>query len=212
VLAFAAALLDEPGMRRVVGESDFFHEDKLLYRSEVTGQALFGTARGYDRARLERHYWRGVFEHAVTGGTGGYKAYRDPYGYIDGGYVPGAGYQYCCISQPWKGEALACLLMPSLKQLWNDEAFFEYVDRWVAFGTWALPDPCAPVDSAWELYGHTFGPDGRGGCIADRDTTDGVGRFPARHGSERDGGGRYSAFQAAMWDAYRDEVEKSSKR
>jgi hypothetical protein len=203
-LSFAAVMLDEPGMRRAVKEAAFFHEDQLVYHSEVTGQALFGTAKGHARARLEERYWEAVFSNANTGRVGGFKAYRDPYGFIDGGYEPGTGYQYCCISQPWKGEALACHLMPALKEVWDGPAFLEYVDRWVSFGTWAVPDPCAPVDTAWSLYGVTFGPDGRGGCIQDTDTTDGVGRFPGRHGAARNGGGRYSEFQAMMWDAYRE--------
>ncbi|MBD3314151.1 MAG: hypothetical protein GF344_00050 [Chitinivibrionales bacterium] len=203
-LAFAAAMLDQPGMRRVVSNATFFHEDNLLYRSGKSELVLFGTDRGYRPKPLEDRYWQAVFDYANKGETSGFKAYRDPYGYIDGGYVPGSGYQYCCISQPWKGEALACRLMPSLKKLWNNEAFFEYVERWVTFGTWSQPDPCAPADTTWSGYGVTFGPDGKGGCIRDTDTTDGIGRFPRRHGAEADGGGRYSEFQAAMWDAYRN--------
>lgn len=48
-------------------------------------------------------------------------------------------------------------------------------------------------------YGTEFGPDGHGGCIQDSDQLDGVGRFPAAHGSNADGGYYGSSFQKSMW-------------
>ena len=79
-----------------------------------------------------------------------------------------------------------------------------------------MPDPCAPpeagdiaagigVEDAATHYGVTFGPDGTGGCIADTDSSDGVGRFPAQDGVERDPQSYHgsSAFVHAMWGAYR---------
>jgi hypothetical protein len=53
-------------------------------------------------------------------------------------------------------------------------------------------------------YGITFGPDGKGDCIKDTDSSDGIGRFPTYHGTNKDGGYRYSSFQQAMWNAYRN--------
>ncbi|MBD3240631.1 MAG: hypothetical protein GF331_08615 [Chitinivibrionales bacterium] len=203
-MAFAAAMLDNAEMARRVLESGFFHEDNLVYRSRATGVVLYGSDKGHDSDALEEGYWYGLYTHVREGRARGYKAYRDPYGLIDGGVEPGGAYQHCCTSQPWKGEVLACHLMPSLKALWPSPVLYDYVDRWVTHGAWTQPDSCAPPDTAWELYGKTFGPDGRGGCIADTDPSDGIGRFPRLHGVARDGGARRSRFQAALWNAYRD--------
>jgi len=117
--------------------------------------------------------------------------------------------------------------MPAMQEVWHPQALIDYVDRWVGFGAWTQPDPCAPADGvcvggsnngqacnhaydcpdgqcdAWDNYGITFGPDGSGGCILDTDPSDGIGRFPERHGIYADEGHRRSQFQAAMWDAYR---------
>jgi PKD repeat protein len=53
-------------------------------------------------------------------------------------------------------------------------------------------------------YGVTYGPNGRGGCILDNNSSDGIGRFPLRHGSSRDAGVYQSAFVNKMWTAYYD--------
>jgi cysteine-rich repeat protein len=54
-------------------------------------------------------------------------------------------------------------------------------------------------------YGVTYGPDplDSSKCILDTDLSDGVGRFPFRHGEDADTGGYHSLFVNAMWDAYR---------
>jgi len=202
-LAFAAVMLRDDGMREAVVWAKCFHEDQFVYRSEKNGQSLYGSAPDVSREKFEKRYWEALYTHVREGKARGYKSYRDPYGFIDGGCEPGALYQHCCTSQPWKGEALACHLMPALKTLWGHPAYFEYVDRWVELGAWTQPDMCAPPDTSWDRYGVTFGPDGNGGCVCDDDSSDGIGRFPEHHGIERDGGGRYSRFQAAMWQAYR---------
>jgi hypothetical protein len=116
---------------------------------------------------------------------------------------PTDGYQFCCLSKPWKGAGLAVFLLPELRPVWNNEAFFEYVDRWVSHGTWTQPDPCAPHDGTWANYGVTYGPDGSGGCIPDTDPSDGTGRFPGMHGDSRDDGGYGSQFADDMWAAHR---------
>lgn len=56
-------------------------------------------------------------------------------------------------------------------------------------------------------YGLTYGPDGLGGCVADLDPTDGIGRFPDQHGINANGGYHGSAFHGEMWDAYRDPAD-----
>ncbi len=189
-LTFAAVMLDNQRMKAVIRDATFFHEDRGVYHSDKAGRALYGFRGG-----REEKYWNTVRTYS------GFKAARDPYGYIDGGGRPVTGsYQFCCTSQPWKGAALALHLMPALKTVWNNPVFFDYVDRWVNFGGWTQPDPCAPAKGS---YGVDYGPDGKGGCIKDTDPSDGIGRFPKVHGTNADGGHRYSKFQAAMWNAYR---------
>jgi hypothetical protein len=196
-MSFAATMLDKEEMKEFVREATFFHEDNGT-RSREWGSdvALYGF--GLD----EERYWR-VLVSGLDGSPSGNKSHADPYGYIDGGPEPGTNYQYCCTSQPWKGSALACHLMPAMKALWTGEDFFEYVDRYVEFGLWTQPDPCAPAVDDWSQYGVTFGPDGDGGCIKDTDPSDGIGRFPDLHGTKADEGYRGTAFQKAMWEAYR---------
>jgi hypothetical protein len=42
----------------------------------------------------------------------------------------GEGYRRCCTSLAWIGQGLAARLMGAQK-LWNHDAFFDYVDRWM---------------------------------------------------------------------------------
>lgn len=108
----------------------------------------------------------------------------------------------------------------------------KYVDRMVRIGKWTQPDSCAPAEGVWrgtgpkngkrctsamlspvdgdtcilsyDNYKKTFGPDPNnpGKCICDKDTSDGIGRFPYVHGSKE--GWQYkSKFVDAMWDTYR---------
>jgi len=203
-MSFAAVMLGEEEMITAVRDATCFHEDHgIVFNESTGGAALFGF--GDD----EEGYWRVVVS-GLDGSASGFKAYADPYGYIDGGPEPGSYYQDCCTSQPWKGSALACHLMPEVKALWTDEHFFEYVDRYVSQGLHTRPDPCAPAESNWSNYGRTFGPDGNGGCIKDTDPSDGIGRFPHLHGENADAGGRSSRFQRAMWNAYRESADEAS--
>ena len=83
-------------------------------------------------------YWKLV----VTGN--GERVMADPYGYIDGGAVPGGAYDFCCVFKPWKGEALPQLLSPALAKMINSSEMLAFVQRRAHFGTWTQPDPCAP--------------------------------------------------------------------
>ncbi len=42
----------------------------------------------------------------------------------------GENYRRCCTSIAWVGQALAARLI-NAKKLWNHDAFFDYVDRWM---------------------------------------------------------------------------------
>jgi len=105
--------------------------------------------------------------------------------------------------------------LPEIRTIWNNDDIITYTDRWVYFGAWSQPDPCAPAEGictggiyngqkcttanrdycesgsceySWNNYEKTFGPNGNGGCIIDTDPTDGIGRHPYRHGLDTDQG------------------------
>ncbi|MGZ3742880.1 MAG: hypothetical protein ACXWRE_14395 [Pseudobdellovibrionaceae bacterium] len=184
---FMAAMFQDPTLTQSVQalpQADT--DDKELYVGK-NGVVLFGDTEG-----SEQQYWQNI----ANSGAGNHE-WRDPYGLIDGSF-PVDPYQDCCLSQPWKGQALAVQLMPALKAVYNFPILLEYVDRWVSVGLWTKPDTCAPYDGNMNHYGVTFGPDGRGGCIQ------GSGRFPALHGIDKDGGGYASAMVNEMWAAYRN--------
>lgn len=226
-LAFTAEMMGNDSMKKTVAKATFFHETRLSYLG-VNGSGLYGVKDPY---WTEQKYWQTL---ATQSGS---NSERDPYGYIDGGYQPAAQeiYLFCCVAQPWKGSALAFHLFPDLKKVWTNPAFFSFVDRWVQKGTYTQPDPCAPPDgicrgganngkpctlakgcpggtcvTSMTNYGKTFGTDGKGGCIKDMDSSDGVGRFPAMNNKNADGGLRLTPYQAAMWKAYRDHPELGS--
>ncbi len=150
VLTFTAAMFDNEVMKNTVKKATFFNEDGGVYRSSVTGMALYG----------------------FVPPDGSHKTQKDPYEYID---APNGGYIFCCLALPWKGSVLAVHLMPAMQEIWDGPDWVElseFVDRWVGFGRWYLPDP--------------------------------YNRHPEWHGTDKNGGYRGSAFQEAMWNAYRD--------
>lgn len=207
-LVMAAELLDDDDMRQTIAGAPYgtFGEDGILTYGDQAQQVLFG------QACSEQDYW--VNQTDQSGG----RTCLDPYGYIDGGETPGGSYQFCCNSQTWKGTALALLLMPELRCLWNNEMFVDYVDRWIERGAHAQPDPCAPSDGNLANLGVTFGPDGDGGCIEDaepacsaEELADGasgpcIGRWPGKHGSSADDGNYGSGYASEMWASYRATV------
>lgn len=195
---FTAVLLDRQEMKDFIRDNPtFFHDDYSTYAG-VDGVPLYGRhdLQGDD---LERGYWMCLVQDR------GSRTNADPYGYIDGGLLPGGSYQFCCTSMVWKGAVLALHLMPDLKEVWDNRVLIDYAERWVNHGAWTQPDPCAPHDGNWDHYGVTYGPDpdNPGMCILDTDPSDGIGRFPDRHGINRDDGHYGSLFVDAMWDDYR---------
>jgi len=197
VPAFTAVLLDLPHAKQMLREATFFHGSRWFWRGK-NGMVLWG------QPSSEKAYW----DYIIAGR--GNRSNRDPYGYIDGGKVTEGAYQVIT-SQAHKGEILATILMPALKEAWNPvewQMVKEYVERWVSVGQWAQPDPIAPYDGKPENYGVTYGPDPKhaGQPIP------GAGRFPEAHGTHKDGGQYRSAFVAAMWDAYKEKAEKGGVR
>ena len=173
-MVFAAVMLDDEQMKQDIRTAAYntFHEDGTIYYSDTAMTSLYGQPY----ADAERRYWLNQLEGRSA------RTIRDPYEYIDGGQTPGGSYQFCCNSQPFKGMAIALLLMPELREVWDYEPFIDYVDRWVNFGAWTQPDPYKSM--------------GEG-------EIDDIGRYPDLHGSNADGGHYGHNFIHALWHAYR---------
>lgn len=177
VLTLTSLLLDDAGIAALVRDAPYgmYQEDGQLYYSATAGKVLFG------KQCTESDYW-----HNQNTGSGS-RDCRDPYGYIDGGEQPGLGYQFCCTAKPYKATALVLRLMPDLRCVWTGTDLIDYADRWVAFGTWAQPDPYAP----------------HGNGAPDTNAANGTGRWPELHGTNADGGYYGEPFADAMWASYR---------
>jgi len=171
-ILFASYIFEDESFKLAMKKNQF-SEDLQLYRSSTTEMALFG------RLCDEKVYWQRVFS-----GKGA-RDCRDPYQYIDGGGAEvGQAYQSCCTSNPWKYTALVLEIL-GMKEQWSNQAFFEYVHRWVNYGTWASPDPCKipatmPTDDVIE-------------CIKGR------GRYAESHGINKDSGGFKSPLGDKIW-------------
>lgn len=204
--AFTATMLDMTEVKSFLKEASFFHASTYLFSKTTDGVHLWGQENSEDR------YWT-----YIESGSGS-RSNRDPYGYIDGGEC-GAAYQLIT-SQSHKGEVLAAVLMDSLLDAWPADDFEyaeNYVRRWVDEGVWAQPDPCAPYDGNPGNRGIAYGPDpdNPSMCITDPglEYYDGPddfayppgiigGRFPEKHGTNKDDGQYRSEFVAAMWEKY----------
>ncbi|MBI5536805.1 MAG: hypothetical protein HY898_29055 [Deltaproteobacteria bacterium] len=217
IMLFAGVMLGEQGLVDLVRGFTAYEDESVFFGKSQQG--LWGHVNGYHEQ--QEAYWSDVVNEIIPGKEPSRKTNRDPYGYIDGGIVPGTGYQICCSIQSFKGTSLVMQLMPQLKQLWELPALHDYVDRMVEHGALAQPDPCAPPDKAdiaagigiddpGTHYGITYGPDGNGGCIPDTDPSDGTGRFPELDGTEKDPRSYHgsSALVHAMWAAYRASAGK----
>ncbi|MFA5248550.1 MAG: LamG-like jellyroll fold domain-containing protein, partial [Patescibacteria group bacterium] len=136
-MGFAATMLDITAAKTALLNANHMHED--YYINNINGNMLFG-----DRPIYEASYWGYLYSEE------GSRSYRDPYGFIDGGTIAlGLSSYQNIISQSWKGTTLMATLMPVIyqtawpTQYWNPLKI--YSERFVNIGTWAQPDPCAPV-------------------------------------------------------------------
>jgi hypothetical protein len=196
-VVFAAALLDDCDLLKVGVDYDDgrFGEDGHTYFGKA-GTALFG----WDCGGGQGSY----FEAGCTGS--GAKDCRDPAGLVDA--CP--DYRNCCTSAYWIGQALAALMLHS-KAVWNHDAYFEYVDRWMkgevdgggsassAFVTemWSLYrdnlPPGAPVDTLCGSGGSAgAGGSATGGSAGSGGASAGSGGF-AGAGATAGGGGAKAA-------------------
>lgn len=195
-IVFFVTLLGDTEMQEFVRNLELYEDNMVSYGKNNV--AIWGNCVDWqDQEQLPESYYR-LYWQNIAFGTGN-KSRKDPHDIIDGGRVPGGDYQYVT-SQPFKGVALALHLMPALKTIWNPQALLDYVDRWVYFGAWTLPDPYATSDGNAENYGVTWGMDPQNPGEAIKDY---IGRFPDLHGTQKDKGNRKSAFQGSLWNAYR---------
>jgi hypothetical protein len=189
-MTFAAVMLNDATLKSYAQASR--PEESISTYVNPQGVALFGQVEGWP---AELNYWTSVAQ------SDGFKTRKDPYMYVDGGYLPGTSYQ-AIITPVFRSEVLAFDLIPEMKTVWSKPDFFEYVHRSMDLGVWSQPDPCAPYDGNMANYGITFGPNGSGGCILDTNPADGVGRFPTRHGLQFMATAYRTSFQDAMWNSY----------
>lgn len=201
-LSFAATMLNDAGMLAdlaAINGANMF-ESETLFQGIGTDDLGYPLALWGQPTDTEAGYWAGM--------TDSHSTVRDPYGYIDGGLQirsspDDEGYQGNT-SMPIKYTALLLRLMPAWSANWPEltvygrthsvDSVLDYADRWVRFGRWTQPDPCAPLSAGG-------GPDGRGGCILSGGTPSG--RFPSAHGTSADTGNRMRNFGEQMWSAFR---------
>jgi hypothetical protein len=204
-IAFATAILNNDTMKQTIKAvertSDHWpHENHNVYYNK-NGVALYGNKEFNEKHLIEDRYWKRT----------GSKTIKDPYELIDGGLKPGDYYQHCCTSQPWKGMRMVFkMLGPRMDSIWYNQAWVDYVERWVREGTLSQPDSCAPYDSN-KVYGVDYGPDGKGGCIPDRDSSDGIGRFPYLHKTGVDEGEYRSEYIDEIWKRYYNSTDIINK-
>jgi hypothetical protein len=114
-----------------------FGEDGHTYYG-TGGTALFG----WDCGGGQGSY----FQNGCSGS--GARDCRDPAGAVDA--CP--DYRNCCTSHTWVGQMLAALMLQS-KSVWQHDAYFDYVDRWMnsdVSGGGSASN--AFVEQMWSLY------------------------------------------------------------
>ena len=115
-LAFAAVLLNIQAMKDTLGSKKFFDENTFITFTQQD-VAVWGGVNAFS-VEQEYNYWNYIIDPPSYNTENA----RDPYGYIDNSMTAlifSEGYQLCCLSQPFKGEALASYLIPELKTIWN---------------------------------------------------------------------------------------------
>jgi MYXO-CTERM domain-containing protein len=117
-------------------DDSYFGEDGQTYLG-ASGEALFGWDCG-----------GGHGTYLQDGCTGsGAKDCRDPAGAIDG--CP--DYRNCCTSSVWVGQMLSALMLGA-KSVWNHDAYFDYVDRWMTGDVSGGDGSNAFAEAMWALY------------------------------------------------------------
>ena len=189
-MEFAAVMLDDATMianltaaaNTTVSYGSFhFSEDEHVSFSAVadggSGKVLYGQIEGATAAAWESNYW---VNHVSANHKSGSRDIRDPYGYED-------GKSYIIVNAgPFLGAALNLYLLTEVRTVWNYDYFLDFVNRWMTFGRWHLPDPCAHTDPVTYI----------GVCVADS------GRHPLSHGADAGVMNYGTAWLESYWDVY----------
>ena len=151
----AAFMLDNQDMKDLIAAvpQTGFQETGEVSPRQHGGPVLWGHDRGEDE------YWSDV-EVGADNGTN-----RDPYGYIDGGSIPGGRYETCCTLNVTKAYATVVHLI-GMEDVWDDPNSLEIVERYVTDGVYTQPDPCAPVSQGGGPH-----PTNTGQCVLDPNLT-----------------------------------------
>lgn len=210
IAAFAATMLNNTEMKNdLQGTSErLWWETYSIYRSSKTGMALWGQMpnANWTFSQWQQNWWND-FPSCTNCNL------RDPYGYIDGGSIPGTSYMRSTM-MPAKYLGLISYMIPQLTQAYPNNWYSvitEYADRVVQRGAHTIPDPCRTEVG---VYGVDHGPNATNtDCIfnpAD-DPNDDQGRVPTQHGDTTDGEGasRHSAFNDRFWSIFRDDFGTS---
>jgi hypothetical protein len=138
-VVFAAKMLNDPDMLNVgvdYGADGHFGENDQTYYG-VNNKPLWGWNCGGGQ---------NYFQNGCSGS--GFRDCRDPAGLVDGC----SDYRSCCTVPFWIGEMLSALML-NAKSVWNHNAFFDFVDRWMGGGTSDRPNPQNQfVKDMWNLY------------------------------------------------------------
>jgi hypothetical protein len=118
-ILFAGILLNKPELTRLP-ETAFFQEDTQTYY----GRGWFGQTVLWQI--IQHHGQRSTYEEKPP----------DQWQQWD---KTSESYRVCCTAVSWVGEALVARYMKAIK-LWDHDAFFDYVDRWMR-----EDDPYAPA-------------------------------------------------------------------
>ncbi len=139
-IVFAAVLFDDPEMMRV--QAAFQEDQQTYYGAGYRGQkALWRITDGDERKHedLPPAEWAGS---RFKGENNGWKS--DGYRGLNG--------------PTWVGQALAIQLMGA-KSVWNHNAFFDYVDRWVTESQSGMVDQKTLKPKGYEAFPHGVGKD-----------------------------------------------------
>ncbi len=171
---------------------------------EGPGEVLYGgyPGRGGPGQCTAAYYWENCYTQEWPGSDCN-RICADPFGYIDGG-EPGVSYQ-AIFGPAAKSSALAAFLIPTLQERWplddGHKLFLDYMERWVAFGAWTSPDPCAsstaqPAPESPEGCSELA----PGSCMC----TPGEGRYTDRHGTGADSGHYNSPYTGELWSLFKE--------
>jgi hypothetical protein len=116
-IILSGVLLGIEGMQRPqkkYPKVQFSEDMQTMYDKGWTGANVVYAGHVGKEGRTDRPGW-GAYEHL-------------PPGQWESNL--GESYRRCCTSHAWVGEALAARLL-NLREVWNHDAFFDYVDRWM---------------------------------------------------------------------------------